>query len=134
MSPKSYIYLAWFVALVSTAGSLFAEAIGYPPCLLCWYQRIVMYPLVAILAVGIIAKDWLYVLPLALIGAGIAFYHNLLQWGIIPERLAPCTLGVSCAEKTVVILNFITIPLLSLGAFLVIAISMLIYRAHVQRS
>lgn len=131
---KNSIYIAWVIALASTLGSLyFSEILGYAPCLLCWYQRIFMYPLVLILAVGLLIRDRrvsLYALPVSLIGLGIAFYHNLLQWQIIPENLAPCTLGVSCVNNLVLALNFITIPLLSLVAFILISVLMFIHRSE----
>ena len=50
--------LAWVVALLATTGSLyFSEIAGFVPCTLCWYQRIAMYPLVVILAVGAARRD-----------------------------------------------------------------------------
>ena len=54
--PFIFAYAAWVIALLSTLGSLFfGEIMKLPPCTLCWYQRICMYPLVVILAVGIVA-------------------------------------------------------------------------------
>jgi disulfide bond formation protein DsbB len=129
---ESLMYLAWLQALVAMLGSLyFSEIMGLPPCILCWYQRIAMYPLVAILTVGILRRDSnlrLYVLPLSLIGLSIAIYHNLLYYGIIPEHLVPCTAGVSCTSRQIEWLGFITIPLLSLTAFTIITLSMLFYK------
>lgn len=132
---ESSLYLAWALALASLGGSLyFSEIKHFIPCLLCWYQRILMYPLVAIIAVGLFRRDRVlaaYVLPLSITGIGFALYHNLLQWGIISERFAPCVNGVSCVTNHVVALNFITIPLLSLTAFTVITILMIIHwRSH----
>jgi disulfide bond formation protein DsbB len=123
-------YIAWAQALVALLLSLyFSEIKHFAPCLLCWYQRILMYPLVFILAVGILRKDkglhW-YVLPLSIIGMGIAAYHYLLQAGVIPESAAPCTLGVSCLTKYEVYLRVFTIPLLSFIAFILITLCMLI--------
>lgn len=125
------LYLAWGTALAAVGGSLyFSEIRGIVPCLLCWYQRILMFPLLFILTVGILrkAKDvhW-YVLPLSVTGALVAVYHNLLQIGIIPKKIAPCTAGVSCATRQIVFSNFVTIPILSLIAFLIITASVLIY-------
>ncbi len=122
-------YLAFLQAIVATSGSLFfSEVLHFTPCTLCWYQRILMYPLVAILAVGILRRDkgvYLYVLPLSIIGWFIALYHNLLQWGVIVE---PCTVGVPCVTRYAGWFGFITIPLLSLTAFTVITICMLLLK------
>ena len=127
-SPLAYI--AWTQALLATSGSLyFSEIAGYLPCLLCWYQRIAMYPLVIILAVGILRRDakmYLYALPLAIIGALIALYHVLLYYKVFPESEETCRAGVSCTTKYIEYLGFVTIPLLSLGAFLVIIACMVL--------
>jgi disulfide bond formation protein DsbB len=124
------VYLAWAVAFVAMIGSLYFQYVmQLPPCVLCWYQRIFMYPLVLVLLVGILRKDakvHLYALPLSIIGMGIAIYHNLLYYNIIPESLAPCMQGVSCTTRQIEILGFITIPLLSLTAFIVITVLMVI--------
>lgn len=115
------IHIAWLIALLSMAGSLFfSEVMELPPCLLCWYQRVAMYPLVVILIVGLIFRDnrvKFYALPLAVIGLGIAVYHNLLYYGVISEALAPCTEGVPCTVRQIEWLGFITIPLMGLASF-----------------
>lgn len=120
--------LSLLIAALATSGSLyFSEIAHLPPCMLCWYQRICMYPLVVILAVGIWKKDKnipFFVLPLSIIGTIISIYHNLLYYKIIPESLAPCTLGISCTTKQIEWFGFVTIPLMSLFAF--IAIDLLI--------
>ncbi len=128
---KNIIQILFFQAIIATFGSLyFSEVMLLPPCILCWYQRIAMYPLVAIFAVGIIRQDknvaW-YALPSALIGLGIAIYHNLLYYGIIPESIQPCKLGVSCTTKFFEWFGFITIPFLSLVAFTVITVGLIYF-------
>lgn len=130
---RSYgYYAAWAVAVGATLGSLFlSEVMQLVPCVLCWYQRITMYPLAVILTVGLLTKDrnvWRYVLPLAIIGASIALYHTLLQWEIIPEAAAPCQLGISCTTKDINLLGFITIPFMSLVCFLAVIITTLLAR------
>ena len=121
---ENILYFAWIQACVATLGSLyFSEVMDLTPCVLCWYQRILMYPLAVILAVGILRRDsgvYLYVLPLSLLGAGITVYHNLLYFGVLPESVQPCVLGISCTTKQIEWLGFITIPLMALTAFLVI--------------
>ena len=127
---KTYLFVSWFIALAAMLGSLYySEIRGLAPCVLCWYQRILFYPLVAILAVGIIRQDRsvpFYVLPLSIIGIGVALFQWLLQLGVIPEQAAPCTLGVSCVTKYVEYFGFITIPFLSLVAFIAITTMMVL--------
>lgn len=129
---SNLVYLAWFQALIATLGSLFfSEVMQLTPCLLCWYQRIMMYPLVVILTVGILLREGrlkYYVLPLSMMGLALAIYHNLLYYGIISESLAPCTAGISCTTRQIEWLGFITIPLLSLTAFSVITLCLLLYK------
>lgn len=131
---QNIIYIAWIQALVATCGSLFfSEVLHFTPCVLCWYQRICMYPLVIILTVGILEKNkkiYRYILPLSLTGLVISVYHNLLYFGVIPESIAPCIKGISCTTKFFAWFGFITIPLLSLTAFSVITLCMFIYRSY----
>ena len=127
-------YAAWVLALLSAAGSLFfSEVMQLTPCVLCWYQRIAMYPLVIIIGIGIALRDnrWkLYSLPLAAIGLLIAIYHNLIYYGVIPEGLTPCTQGASCSERQIEWLGFITIPLMGLASFLTIAAIIYFYKPN----
>jgi disulfide bond formation protein DsbB len=124
-------YIAWTIALLATIGSLyFSEILKFTPCVLCWWQRICIYPLVIVLLVGIIRKDKnmaYYALPLSIIGAFISFYQNLLYYKIIPEALAPCVSGVSCTTQYINYFGFISIPLLSLIALIIITTSMIFY-------
>ena len=127
-----YLYLAFLVAWLSMVGSLFfSEILKYPPCVLCWWQRIAMYPLVVIFIIGILKKTsemHLYAFPLAIFGTLVAFYHNLLYYGLIPESAGPCIQGISCTTKYIEFLGFITIPLLSLLGFLTILLSLFLYQ------
>ncbi|MEN9811067.1 MAG: hypothetical protein RLZZ488_2634 [Pseudomonadota bacterium] len=123
-------YVSWITALVASLGSLFfSEVMKLPPCVLCWYQRIAMYPLVAIIGAGIILKDGhlrFYALPLSVTGFVISAYHNLLYYKVIPDSIKPCTSGVSCTAKQIEWFGFITIPLLALTAFFIINVLLLL--------
>lgn len=125
-------YVAWTVALAGMVGSLFFSVVmELPPCDLCWYQRIAMYPLVLILATGIVLRDRrmkTYALPFGLTGLLISIYHNLLYYGVITEALTPCSQGVPCTAKQLELFGFITIPLMTLAAFVIILLSLLIYK------
>lgn len=119
-----WIFLAWLVAMVSTLGALFlGEVMGYTPCVLCWYQRIAMFPLTLILAAGLFPFDRRvvrYALPLAVVGCLLAAFHLALVAGWIPETIKPCQQGVPCSNTPVVWFGFVTIPLLSLLSFSII--------------
>jgi len=130
------LFVAWIVSAVSTLGSLFfSEVIGFPPCSLCWYQRICMYPLVLIFAAGLFPLDkrvFKFAMPLSLVGWFLALYHNLLHWEVIPETAAPCRQGVPCSTVYIEWMGFITIPLLSLFAFSMILILLFIFNKKID--
>ena len=92
----------------------------FAPCVLCWYQRIFLFPLILILGVGLFSIDKgvvKYALPLAAAGWLTALYHSLLYSEIIPKSIQPCSKGVSCTEKYIDLFGFLTIPMLSLLSF-----------------
>ncbi|HLW56214.1 MAG TPA: disulfide bond formation protein B [Bacteriovoracaceae bacterium] len=130
------VFIAWIISAVSTLGSLFfSEVMMLPPCILCWYQRICMYPLPILLFVGLLKLDksvFRYTFPLALIGWGFAVYHNLLYYKVLPESASPCVRGISCTTVQLEWLGFITIPLLSLFGFSLILILLFIYRKNYE--
>ena len=129
------VFLAWLMATVSTLGALFlGEVMGYTPCLLCWYQRIALFPLVFVLAAGLFPFDYKvvrYALPLAMVGWLLAVFHLALIAGLIPENIQPCRQGVPCSEVQVVWFGFINIPLLSVAAFSII--NALLIATHIKR-
>lgn len=126
------IFVAWAVSALSTVGSLFfSEVMMLPPCILCWYQRICMYPLSILLFIGLLKLDgsvFRFSFPLTLVGWVIAVYHNLLYYKILPESASPCVKGISCTTVQLEWLGFITIPLLSLIGFTTILILLTLFR------
>ena len=118
------LFICWLLVSVSTTGSLFFSfVLEYEPCVLCWYQRICLFPLVLILGAGLFPFDKnvvKYALPLAIGGGLTALYHTLLYGGIIPENIQPCSKGVSCTEKYIELFGFVSIPMLSFFAFVTI--------------
>lgn len=115
------VFACWLVASASTLGALFfSEVVNLPPCVLCWYQRIFMFPLVLLLPVGLFPFDGnvvRYALPLSLAGWLVALFHVLLIIGVVPESIRPCTQGVPCSDVQIEWLGFLNIPLLSFLAF-----------------
>jgi disulfide bond formation protein DsbB len=118
------VWFAWGLAFVATAGSLFfSEVSDFIPCRLCWFQRIGMYPLAAILLIAAKRRDVrggaLYGLPLAVFGSIVAIYHIYIEYH--PEaETAACKVGAPCTVKWIDKLGYITIPVLALTAFLAI--------------
>ena len=116
------LFLCWLLVTVSATISLFfSSVLEYEPCVLCWYQRICLFPLIFIFAAGLFPafdKSVIkYALPLTIAGGVTALYHTLLYAGIIPENIQPCSKGVSCTEKYFELFGFISIPMLSFFAF-----------------
>jgi len=134
-SAWNLVFLCWLVATVSTLGSLFfSEVMELPPCVLCWYQRIFMFPLAVILTVGLLPFDIRvvqYALPLAAIGWLFALYHLLLYHGLIPEDLQPCSQDVPCSKVNLELFGFITIPLLSLFSFSIVVVLLILAKKRI---
>lgn len=118
--------LAFLVALMATTGSLFySEVANYTPCVLCWYQRIAMYPLLIILGLELTRKEVrtrLHAMFLAAIGGCIAGYQYLLQLGMIPPPPCTANAATSCAQKFTMGFGYITIPLMAFTAFALIIV------------
>ncbi len=131
------LFLCWLIACISALGSLFfSEIMNFAPCVLCWYERVCMYPLVLILSMGLFSFDKSVVrfsLPLALIGWFITLFHNLLYAGIIPESIQPCSQGVSCTEEYIDLFDIFSIPMLALISFSVIIVLLFILKRNLSK-
>ena len=130
------LFAAWLIALGSTLSALFiGEVMGQTPCVLCWFQRIFMFPLAVILAIACFGSDgavWRYALPLAAIGAILAGWHTLLFTGLIPAALEPGGSGPSCSSENMTILGGVPLPILSLAAFAALIVLLLLVRKRVN--
>lgn len=124
--------LYWLVLVVSLAGMLgslyYSDIVGLVPCTLCWYQRILLYPIVFLSIVGLYRRDAFlpyYVLPLSLSGMLVSGYHYSIQM-FVPAAVdfVKCTSATPCAALDLVYAGFITIPLMSFTAFGVISLAM----------
>ena len=132
LKPRA-ISLSLFFALVATLGSLFlSEVAKYSPCLLCWYQRIFMYPLVFVLGTALFKKTRdvaSYVLPLSMVGGLLAAFH---YWGQVTYNpftsCAAIGFSVSCSERFFTHFGYITIPFMAFSAFVYITSLMIIFK------
>ncbi len=121
--------LAFLVALTATSGSLFySEVAHFTPCLLCWWQRIFMYPQVLLIGLGIVKKDKNiadYAIAMSLAGGSISLYHYYIQLG--GNKFIPCaTVGYSidCTQRFSLEFGYITIPMMALSVFIAIFLLM----------
>jgi len=126
------LWFAFVIALVTTLGSLYLSEIAhFVPCVLCWYQRICMYPLAVALFIAALRRDraiWVYILPPAIVGAGFAIYHTQLQ--AFPKQHGPfCKLTEPCTIRYVWEFGFVSIPFMALAAFAFIITMMLVVRS-----
>nr|WGD72855.1 disulfide oxidoreductase [Bacillus subtilis] len=130
-----FLYASWVVALIAMLGSLyFSEIRKFIPCELCWYQRILMYPLVLILGIATFQGDTRvkkYVLPMAIIGAFISTMHYLEQKVPGFSGIKPCVSGVPCSRPNIltglVLLRFHSCTLI---AFILIIIFMCLLKGE----
>ncbi|GGF15934.1 putative disulfide formation protein [Halobacillus andaensis] len=124
---ETLLFTAWAVSLAATLGSLFfSEILNYTPCELCWYQRILMYPLVVIYGASLIRKNTEAAaagLVLSGIGAGVSLYHYMIQKVPAFQSAGDSCGAVPCNAEYINWLGFITIPFLAGTAFIIIFVS-----------
>ena len=111
------------VALVATLSSLYySEIVEFIPCELCWFQRILMYPLALLLLVAVVSRsriDPRYIVTLAAVGLPISIFHYQLQ--LFPEQAAVCSaVTVSCTDRNVEEFGIVSIPFMAGAGFLTI--------------
>ena len=128
------LWVAWAIAAVATAGSLFfSEYSDFVPCRLCWFQRIGMYPLAAVLLVAALRRDFrggpLYALPLPILGSLVSIYHIYIENHPEAES-ASCKVSAPCSIKWIDELGYVTLPTLALTAFAAIIALLVMARAR----
>lgn len=132
---KYILQLLFWGIMAAVVGSLvYSNIIGFPPCDLCWYQRLFLYPQAIIVLMAMIRKDKTiidYLVPLSIIGAVIALYQSFIQWGFSFGSILNCTaIGGECAKIYVKEYSYITIPFMSFSVFVYIIALKYIYYSH----
>ena len=137
------LLIGFFVSIFSVLASLFySNIVGFAPCDLCWWQRIFLYPQAVLFAVALYNEKvnkisdelvFVYSFVLSIIGGAIALFHYYAQM-FNPDALAICTTqGSSCAEIFFISFGYITIPMMSLTAYLIL-IMIYFFRRHHRRN
>jgi disulfide bond formation protein DsbB len=112
--------LVFLSTLIATLGSLFfSEIAKFAPCVLCWYQRIFIYPQALLTYLAIMRSEaWIlrpYLLALNVAGLVFSAYHNFIL--LFPQyHIFECTTtgGPSCIAGYKFYYGYITIPLMAL--------------------
>ena len=125
------LHFAWVVAMLATLGSLYLSQIaGLTPCEFCWFQRICMYPLTLLLGIAAFRGDLSlakrYFLPMSIVGAMLAIYHYQLEH-VVGEPTV-CSTLIPCNRAAFNVFGFISVPFLSMAAFLLITSLLLLGR------
>jgi disulfide bond formation protein DsbB len=120
----------FLLALLASAAALLIEAMGLPPCMLCWWQRIFLFPQVIVLGVAFIRKrdESDIAITLSVLGALVALYQHYLQFG--GSALVPCGAGPDCSIRSVFEFGFVTLPWMAFSVFAVIILLL----AHARRA
>lgn len=120
--------LGFLIAFAATFGSLaYAQVTGYPACILCWMQRIFMYPEVALFGLALWRNDRSvlpYTLFLAVLGGAVSLYNwikDMLAMYTNYSLACPVVPGLpSCDRIYIHEFGYVTIAMLALNAFLLI--------------
>jgi disulfide bond formation protein DsbB len=135
ISPHVFVFGLIISAFGIVGSLLYSEVIGYEPCVLCWVERVFLYPQAIIFAVAVWKKDVSivpYILWLSVLGAIVSLYHAYTQLG--GYSVTPCTSAEgSCAKVYVLEYGYITIPLMAFTSFLIIIILMLIRKSAISK-
>ncbi len=130
---KYILHFLFGLSLSAVVGSLaYSQVIGFPPCELCWVQRIFIYPQALLTFIALLKKDKGivdYLLPFSVIGGAVALYQSFIHWGFSVVSLGGCTalLGGECAKVYVHSFGYITIPFMSFTIFAYAIVAVLLY-------
>lgn len=120
-----------FIGLVISGGALvlsiiYSNFLGYPPCSLCWWARIFLYPQILVFAFVLSNRyDRKTLLDtsigLSILGVVFSGYHTLITY--TGNEFIACGTTGSCTQRFVYEYGFVTIPLMALISFVAIIIS-----------
>lgn len=135
---KKYTFILGFlVALGAVVCTLFySEIVGYPPCELCWVQRIFLYPQLVLFGMELYKKERSIIdfsIAFAILGSITSIYHIFVESGIA-KGLACASIDpsnpnvVSCAIRYIYEFGYMTMPIMALTLSLFIITILLNYK------
>lgn len=134
---KYTFFLGFLISLGAVLLSLFySEIVGYPPCELCWIQRIFLYPQLILFGMELYKRDRSIVdfsIVFATLGSIVSLYHVYIENGgnsgldcvaLNPEKLNQ----VSCTIRYIYEFGYVTMPIMALTLSLFIIAILLNYK------
>ena len=135
---KEYTFpLGFLVSLGAVLLSLFySNIVGFPPCELCWIQRIFLYPQLVLFSMELYKKERSIVdfsIVFAIFGSLTSIYHVYIENGgnssLGCAALAPTNVNVvSCATRYIYEFGYVTMPIMALTLSLFIIAILLNYK------
>lgn len=121
------MYTALAATLLGSVLTLiYSDVLGFVPCGLCWFERIMLYPQVLLIGTALWIHDKVSVLRYGIVlssfGLLISLYHHYIQMGGTAFAKCPAAgAGADCAKRFFFEYNFMTFPFLAviLFAFLI---------------
>ena len=134
VGARSIVGVAAMLAIAATLGSLYLSEVAHlEPCRWCWFQRIAMYPLALVLAVGWLRRDsgvHLYGLPMCVAGAAMSTWHYLLQHFPDLEGATSCSITSPCAVRYAWEFGFVSIPYMAGSVFVLLGVLLIRSRSR----
>ncbi|MEX0672645.1 MAG: disulfide bond formation protein B [Candidatus Paceibacterota bacterium] len=127
LREKLHTYHLWLGFLISTGALIstliYSQIIAFEPCEFCWWQRVAMYPQVLIFGVALFRRrleEYVVLIMLSVIGMVLAVIHISIQ---LRDDTIFCLPGeVSCSTIYITEFGFITMPVMSLTVFTILAL------------
>lgn len=124
------LMIGLFISATSTIGSLiYSEVVGFPACILCWIQRVFMYPQMFLFGLALWRKERMiapYLFLLSVIGGAVGLYQwikDMFLWYGHTTLPCPAVVGLpSCDRLYVQEFGYVTIPMIALNAFILLMI------------
>ncbi|HAO65048.1 TPA: hypothetical protein DCQ44_03660 [Candidatus Taylorbacteria bacterium] len=136
VSHNAYIFGFLITVSGMVLSLIYSDVIGYVPCTLCWYSRILLYPEALLLGLALWKEDRTitdYIIALSGFGVILEIYQKYLELG--GNAFIPCPAsGPSCSKIYVLEFGYITIPVMALTSFTFIFVTMLIHNYITKRN
>jgi disulfide bond formation protein DsbB len=135
---KHFLTLGFLVSGSAVFFSLFySEVVKFPPCALCWWARVFMFPQAFLFGVALWFKDRAvakYSMVLVLAGMLVSMYHNW-KYYFTDSSGIPCDAsGVSCYQQLVSEFGgYISIPMLSFTSLVALVALLAVAQVYNKR-